>query len=111
MKEPRFFLKIAVVTSSVLFLSGFVAYRAGAFHWLLGNSTRAADEAGSATSNTASPEESSVKVFISSSKSMVISSGESAVTLEEQSAAKKALPSNQRGVPPGTSNRPPAPPK
>src|SRR5260370_36850146 len=34
MKPPNSLLKLAVIASSVLLLSGFVAYRAGAFNWL-----------------------------------------------------------------------------
>jgi hypothetical protein len=35
MKQPNLFVKLAVIASSVLLVSGLVAYRAGAFSWLM----------------------------------------------------------------------------
>ncbi len=43
MKQPNFLLKLAALASSVLLVSGFVCYRAGAFHWLWGASPQPAD--------------------------------------------------------------------
>src|SRR5262249_19185761 len=37
--QPHFLLKIAAVTSSVLLVGGFIAYRAGAFDRLMGSGT------------------------------------------------------------------------
>ena len=37
MTKPRYLLKAATVISSVLLVAGFIAYRAGAFDWLVGN--------------------------------------------------------------------------
>jgi hypothetical protein len=39
-KSANFFLKAATVASSVLLVTAFVGYRAGAFDWLLGRNTR-----------------------------------------------------------------------
>jgi hypothetical protein len=39
MRQPHFLLKIAAVTSSVLLVGGFIAYRAGAFDRLMGSRT------------------------------------------------------------------------
>jgi hypothetical protein len=39
MRQPHFLLKIAAVTSSVLLVGGFIAYRAGAFDRLMGSGT------------------------------------------------------------------------
>src|SRR5262249_56218896 len=49
MKQPNRLLKVATIASSVLLLSGFVSYRAGAFHWLMRSSAPPADAVGSAT--------------------------------------------------------------
>jgi hypothetical protein len=46
-KQPHPLLKLAAVVCSVLLAGGFVSYRAGAFHWLLGTSARPADSGSS----------------------------------------------------------------
>jgi hypothetical protein len=43
MKQPHFLFRMVALVSSVLLVSGFVSYRAGAFDWLKGTGSETAD--------------------------------------------------------------------
>jgi hypothetical protein len=78
MKQPNAFLKAAVLLSSVLLLSAFVCYRAGAFDRFLKNSAPPADAAGDAlpqenlSDDSTSEGTDGDRTIISSSKSIII---------------------------------------
>jgi hypothetical protein len=96
-------LKLATVVSSVLLLSGFVCYRAGAFHWLIGASARPADSVSSPTvgQSPAAPGE-AAGTIMPGSKSMVISDFSSFAVPVPSSGpeAQPAVPSQQPVAPP-----------
>lgn len=73
MKPKNALLKLATIVSSVVLLSGFVCYRAGAFHWLMG-SAQPADSTNNATVQPATPQ-GRADVIMSGSKSMVVDFG------------------------------------
>ena len=61
MKQPNSLVKLAAVVSSVLLVSAFICYRAGAFHWLM-----AAPAPAASGNNPADPND----IMFSGSKSM-----------------------------------------
>jgi hypothetical protein len=74
MKRPGYLLKAVTVISSVLLVAGFIAYRAGAFDWLVGN-------------DDAEPER-----FMSSSKFQTLFFGLSEKTKEQPGATPQLDP-------------------
>src|SRR5262249_50219429 len=94
-KQSNALLKLAVVASSVLLLSGFVSYRAGAFNWLLQTSTPQA-HSGSSPSVEPTP-----------SQPRAPASAEPAPIMMSSSKSALVVPPSTTGVrPPATSKQP-----
>jgi hypothetical protein len=90
-KEANALIKVATVVSSVLLLSGFVSYRAGAFNWLMGNSAPLADSGSSPTLQQPPATAEQAPTLMPGSKSMI---GHDLI-VGLQPAAQPAAPSQQ----------------